>query len=141
MGTRQHHWPYDGQHVLYLQDRQGDENWNIYAVDLASGATRNLTQSGSVHAMIYGLSPDRPGTVAVGINDRDARWHNIYEINIATGERRLLLRNDQELVGFVLDRQFNVRIAMRALAAAVAQRSVTTEPDLRRCCWFRGKTV
>jgi dipeptidyl aminopeptidase/acylaminoacyl peptidase len=114
-GIHRHFWPYDSRYLLYLQDRDGDENWNIHAVELASGATRNLTPLDGVHAMIHGASPDRPGTVAVGLNDRDARWHDIYDIDIATGERRLVLRNDEELVGFVLDRQLTVRLATRTL--------------------------
>ena len=114
-GIRQHYWPHDGQHLLYLQDRQGDENWNVYAIDLASGAVRNLTPIDGVHAIIVGLSPERPGTIAVGLNDRDARWHDIYEIDIATGARRLVLRNDDDLAGFVLDRQLAVRLATQTL--------------------------
>jgi dipeptidyl aminopeptidase/acylaminoacyl peptidase len=114
-GIHQHFWPYDSRYLLYLQDRDGDENWNIHAVELASGAARNLTPLDGVHAIVHGVSPDRPGTVAVGLNDRDARWHDIYEIDIATGERRLVLRNDEELVGFVLDRRLTIRLATRTL--------------------------
>ena len=114
-GIRQHYWPHDGQHLLYLQDRQGDENWNIYAIDLAGGAVRNLTPLDGVHATIVGLSPERPGTIAVGLNDRDARWHDVYEIDIATGARRLVLRNDDNLAGFVVDRQLAVRLATQTL--------------------------
>jgi dipeptidyl aminopeptidase/acylaminoacyl peptidase len=114
-GIRQHFWAYDGRHLLYLQDRAGDENWTIHAVELASGAARNLTPLEGVHAIVPASSPDRPGTVAVGLNDRDARWHDIYEIDIATGERRLVLRNDEELAGFVLDRQLTIRLATRML--------------------------
>ena len=114
-GIRLHYWPHDGRHMLYLQDRQGDENWNIYAIDLASGAARNLTPLDRVHATIAGLSPDRPGTIAVGLNDRESRWHDIYEVDIATGERRLILHNDASLAGFVLDRQLAVRLATQTL--------------------------
>ena len=29
----------------------------------------------------------------VGLNDRDAEWHDVYEIDIVTGERKLVLQN------------------------------------------------
>src|SRR5258708_5939890 len=114
-GIHQHFWPYDSRHLLYLQDRDGDENWNIHAVDVASGTARNLTPLDGVHAIVQGSSPSRPGTVAVALNDRDARRHDIYEVDLATGERRLVLRNDAELAGFVLDRQLTIRLAIRTL--------------------------
>src|SRR4051812_34451887 len=114
-GIRLHLWAYDGRHVLYAQDHDGDENWNIHALDVDSGETRNLTPLRDVHATIQRLSPARPGALAVGLNDRDPRWHDLYEIDIATGERRLLFRNDQELFNFLLDREFAIRLATRTL--------------------------
>jgi dipeptidyl aminopeptidase/acylaminoacyl peptidase len=114
-GIQQHCWPYDGRHLLYLQDQRGNENWNIYAVDVASGETRNLTPLDGVHAIILAATPDRPDTLSVGLNDRDARWHDVYEIDIATGERRLILRNEEEFSQFVLDRNLAIRLATKTL--------------------------
>src|SRR6266404_5332006 len=114
-GIQLHVWTYDGDHLLYIQDRNGDENWHVYAVDVASGAARNLTPIDGVHATLAGASPDRPDTLVIGLNDRDARWHDLYEIDISTADRRLILRNEDELSGFVLDRRLNVRLASRSL--------------------------
>ena len=114
-GIRLHLWAYDGRHILYAQDRDGDENWNIYAIDIAGGEPRNLTPLPGIHAAIERLSPARPHAVAVLLNDRDPRWHDVYEVDIVSGERRLLFRNDQELFGFLLDREFALRLASRTL--------------------------
>src|SRR5580704_2680646 len=108
-------WTHDRTHLLYVQDRDGDENWHVYAVDVAGGTTHDLTPVDGVHAMLAGVSPDRPNTVVVGLNDRDARWHDLYEIDAGSAERRLLLRNEEELSGFVLDRALRVRLATREL--------------------------
>ena len=35
-------------------------------------------------------SRDVPGEVAVKINDRDARWHDLYRIDLTTGQRTLI---------------------------------------------------
>ncbi len=35
-GIRTFQWAADNAHLLYLQDRDGDENWHIYAVDVAA---------------------------------------------------------------------------------------------------------
>jgi acetyl esterase/lipase len=114
-GIQFHMWTHDRAHVLYIQDRDGDENWHVFAVDVGSGAERDLTPVDGVHATLAGASPDRPDTIVIGLNDRDASWHDLYEIDIATADRRLLLRNEDELSGFVLDRELRVRLAAREL--------------------------
>ena len=43
------------------------------------------------------LSWKKPGVVAVGLNDRVPEWHDLYEIDIATGKRTLIEKNDQEI--------------------------------------------
>src|SRR6202030_3092163 len=48
-GIEFHVWTYDRAHLLYIQDRDGDENWHVYAVDVLSGAVRNLTPVDGVH--------------------------------------------------------------------------------------------
>ena len=40
---RGYHWAYTGDHILYSQDKAGDENWHIYATDVATGETKDLT--------------------------------------------------------------------------------------------------
>ncbi len=53
-----------------------------------------------------------PEEILVGINDRDQHWfHDVYRINIVTGERELVVKNDQ-FVGFVADDDYNVKVAV-----------------------------
>jgi hypothetical protein len=87
-GIRQHFWSYDNKHVLFLQDEGGDENWHLHAADVATGTTRDLTPYKGVQAQVAGLSWKKPLVVAVGLNDRVPEWHDLWEVNIATGKRR-----------------------------------------------------
>jgi dipeptidyl aminopeptidase/acylaminoacyl peptidase len=115
-GIRQHFWMANGTHVLYLQDQGGDENWRLHGVEIATGTDRDLTPIAGVQAQVIGLSPERPGTVLVGLNDRVPEWHDVYEIEVATGERRLVLKNEENLAGFFEDLQLVPRLATRSLA-------------------------
>ena len=54
-----------------------------------------------------------PASLAVALNDRDKAWHDIYRIDIRTGERELLFENRSELAGIVLDRQLMPRLAIK----------------------------
>ncbi|MBM4219577.1 MAG: S9 family peptidase [Gammaproteobacteria bacterium] len=115
-GIRQHFWMPNGTHVLYLQDQGGDENWRLHGVEIATGNDRDLTPLPGVQAQLIGLSPERPGTALVGLNDRVPEWHDVYEIDVATAERKLVLKNEENLVGFTEDLQLVPRLASRSLA-------------------------
>jgi dipeptidyl aminopeptidase/acylaminoacyl peptidase len=98
-------------HVLFYKDKNGDENFNLWCVGLDGSDARNLTPDRDVLAYIIGFHYHDPNLIAVGINDRDARWHDLYIIDIRTGERRLLYENTNEIVRFILDRNLNLRLA------------------------------
>ena len=112
-GIRFYGWAYDSLHVLYMQDEGGSEDFHIYAVTIASGETRDLTPAAGVQARIHDMSLDAPNTVAIAINDRDKAWHDLYRIDIRSGERELLFENRQELSRIVLDRQLRPRLASK----------------------------
>lgn len=111
-GIRSYFWAFDNRHILYIQDKDGDENWHVYATDLTNDETRDLTPLPGVQARIEGVSHKLPGDIMVGLNDRDAKLHDVYRVNIATGDRKLVQQNDG-YVGFVTDDDFNVRLATK----------------------------
>jgi dipeptidyl aminopeptidase/acylaminoacyl peptidase len=111
-GIRVYFWAFDSQHVLYLQDRGGDENWRVYAVDLATGAERDLTPFDKVQARIEQVSPRHPGEILISTNDRDEQLHDVYRVKLASGERQLVQKNEG-YVGFSFDDDYRVRLASR----------------------------
>jgi dipeptidyl aminopeptidase/acylaminoacyl peptidase len=109
-GIRQYFWAYDNSHILYLQDEGGNENWRIYAVDLKSGKTTDLTPLNDVQAQIVQVSHKFPHEIMVGLNDREPhQYHDIYRVNIDTGERTLVYKNDQ-FISVDADDAFNIRL-------------------------------
>lgn len=98
-------------HVLYQKDHDGDENFNLWCVGLDGAAARNLTPDRDVLAIILGMHHEKTHLIAVGLNDRDARWHDVYIVDIRTGERRLVYENTSEIARFVLDSRLNLRLA------------------------------
>jgi dipeptidyl aminopeptidase/acylaminoacyl peptidase len=115
-GIRQHHWADDGRHILFMQDEGGDENWRVYSVDVESRKQVDLTPLDKVRAEIVGLSHERPDVALIALNDRTPEYHDLYEINIASGERKLVERNDQEFAGYLEDLQLHPRLAVKTLA-------------------------
>jgi dipeptidyl aminopeptidase/acylaminoacyl peptidase len=115
-GIRQHFWAFDNKHVLYLQDDGGDENWHVYAVDVATATAKDLTPYKGVQAQVAGLSWRKPGVVAIGMNDRAAEWHDLYEVNIVTAKRTLVEKNEQEFGGYDVDLDLKPKLALKSLA-------------------------
>lgn len=111
-GIRVYGWTYTNEHILYIQDKEGDENWRAYSVNLNTGETIDLTPLEGVQARIQQFSPKFPNEFLVALNDRVPQLHDLYRVNIDTGESTLVLENEGFL-GFVTDDDFNVRFAMR----------------------------
>jgi dipeptidyl aminopeptidase/acylaminoacyl peptidase len=116
-GIRFHGWAWNSAHVFYLQDEGGTEEWRVYAVPIPGGKALDLTPLAGVTAYVHALSPDQPGVAAIAINDRDKAWHDLYRVDIATGEREVILENREQFSSIVLDRQLRPRLATKTRAA------------------------
>jgi dipeptidyl aminopeptidase/acylaminoacyl peptidase len=114
-GIRAYFWAYTNEHVLYVQDQNGDENWHVYAVSLADNTTQDLTPLANVAAQIEAVSERAPKEILIGLNDRDQQYHDIYRVNISTGERKLVEQNKQGFAGYLTDEDLKVRFAMQYL--------------------------
>lgn len=114
-------WSRDSRYILYIQDKGGDENYNIYAVNPAdepepeSGVplARNLTDLENVRTVIYAVPRNTPDHIVVGLNDRNPALHDAYRLNIASGELEFLFQNDHNIVQWNVDDDGNLRFAMR----------------------------
>jgi dipeptidyl aminopeptidase/acylaminoacyl peptidase len=94
-GIRSYLWAYTGVHLLYVQDKNGDENWRLYVVDLQSDAVQDLTPFEGVQSRLVEVSPKHPAEVIVGLNQRHPQWHDLYRVNLVTSERTILLQHDR----------------------------------------------
>jgi dipeptidyl aminopeptidase/acylaminoacyl peptidase len=112
-GIRIYFWAPSNDDVIYLQDKGGDENWRVYITDVESKQTRDLTPLDNVQARIAAVNHEYPNEIIVALNDRNPQLHDLYRVNLATGERELIEKNEQGFVGYTLDDDFNVRLAMR----------------------------
>ncbi len=122
---RSYFWSHDSKYILYSQDSGGDENFNIYAIDPTVAAdpktgvppTRPLTNLKGVRTQIFSVPRAKPDILYIGLNDRDPRWHDLYELRISTGEKTLLRKNTENIAGWVFDHDGALRLAARTNSA------------------------
>jgi dipeptidyl aminopeptidase/acylaminoacyl peptidase len=110
-GIRQYYWAHDGKHLLYLQDAGGDENFHLFATELSTGKTRDLTPFTGVRAQGVDLDEKYPDSILVGLNKRNKAVFDMHRITISTGEEKLDTENPGNIVGWNADKEFNVRAA------------------------------
>ena len=110
-GIQNYFWAHTSNHILYLQDRKGDENWRLNCVDLRMNDIRDLTPFEGVQARVQAVSHKFPEEVIVGLNNRDPMWHDVYRVNVITGDRTLVLQHDR-FAEVIVDDDYRLRFAM-----------------------------
>ena len=108
----QYFWSPDSTALMYVQDKEGDENYLLYKVDVASGAESCLTPFENTRVQVVGASETIRDRILVGLNNRDPQWHDVWSLNLSTGALDLVLENN-EWAGFETDDSLTLRWAMR----------------------------
>jgi dipeptidyl aminopeptidase/acylaminoacyl peptidase len=129
-GIRTHFWAYNNEQIIYLQDLGGDENWQVHAVNVQTQEDRNLTPFEEIlgpdnqpvtmpngkklrpRAEIQEVSYKFPNKILIGLNNRNPQFHDIYQLNIITGEMEMIQQNDRFL-GFQTDDDYQIKYALQ----------------------------
>jgi dipeptidyl aminopeptidase/acylaminoacyl peptidase len=106
-------WSPDGRYILVLKDVGGEEHSQLWVANLEKRTVVNMTADPAVQTKIVKLSKRRPGEILVGMNIRDRRYRDIYRIDLATGQRTEVLRNERDYIDVVADPDFNIRLGVR----------------------------
>lgn len=114
-------WSRDSKYILYVQDKAGDENFKVYAVqpkrdakDTSLPESKSLTNFEHIRVYIYGVARKKKNVIFIGINDRDPAWHDLYALNISNGKLKLIRKNTTRIVQWIFDREDQLRMAIRS---------------------------
>jgi dipeptidyl aminopeptidase/acylaminoacyl peptidase len=113
---RQYFWAPDSRQILFINDKGGDENFLLYGVDVVSARERALTPFEKTRVQIVNISSDVKDRILVGVNNRDARWHDVHSLDLATGKLTPVLMNTGGYAGYLADEQLNIRGATKSRA-------------------------
>ncbi|MFH2204861.1 MAG: S9 family peptidase [Elusimicrobiota bacterium] len=130
-GIRAYFWAEDSRTLVYLQDKDGDENWHLHQVDSESGEVRDLTPFPEAQAQVVMTDPKFPHEFLAAINVRDKKLHDMYRIDLRTGEARLVTENPGDVIQWLPDSNFKIRACRAQLANGSSQlrvRDTESEP-------------
>lgn len=108
-------WAYTGQHILLPEDNQGDENDHILCLDIATGERKNLTPFGKSKSSMLKRSQKFPSEILVYNNKRNAKWFDVYKINIETGKSEKIFENNA-YTEMVFNENFEPKVLLKVLS-------------------------
>jgi len=96
----------EDERLLFTMDNNGNEIYHLFVRE-RDGSTRELTPDSSARASFYGWARDEQ-RFFYGYTGRDPRLTDIYEMDLATMEPKMLYRNDEayEFGGISGDEQY-----------------------------------
>lgn len=109
-GIRQYFWSYDNKHIIYAQDKDGDENEHLFSVNIDSGEIIDVTPLQEVKAGIASVSKNFPDHMLVMLNDRRKDLFDLYLLNLKDSKLTLIYQNDSYM-DIDIDDDFQIRFA------------------------------
>ncbi|MBV9277711.1 MAG: S9 family peptidase, partial [Candidatus Eremiobacteraeota bacterium] len=106
-------WQPDSKHILFLQDKAGDENFQLLQADVTTARSRDLTPFAGARTIIDDVDPAFPNTMLVDLNRRDKRVFDVYRLNLRTGSMTMDTQNPGNVAGWLADNAMRVRAAVR----------------------------
>lgn len=97
--------------LVFLQDKGGNENFHLYAVDSDGKNNKELTPGDEVLAQIIDDLEDNDKEMIIGLNKRNPQFFDAYKLNIETGEMVMVAENPGNITGWLTDNKGNIRIA------------------------------
>ena len=101
----------NNQRIVYVQDKNGDENYKLYGVNIDGSNFKILTPFEKVRVGIIDDLEDNPNEMIIQMNKRDPRVFDAYRININTGKMKMIAQNPGNISRWITDWKGNIRLA------------------------------
>jgi dipeptidyl aminopeptidase/acylaminoacyl peptidase len=102
----------NNKRIGYVMDKDGDENWHGYAVDIDGSNYKELTPFKDVQTRLVDELEDDDDHVLISLNKRDRRIFDVYRLNVNTGTLALVAENPGTVTHWLADNQGKLRIAV-----------------------------
>jgi dipeptidyl aminopeptidase/acylaminoacyl peptidase len=105
-------WAPRGDVILYSQDFEGNENNQLYSISLKDGKVKNLTSFPNVQANVLAADKMFPDELLVTMNKDNPKLHDVYRLDLITGQLTKIAENTGTITEWLTDRDFQVRGAL-----------------------------
>jgi dipeptidyl aminopeptidase/acylaminoacyl peptidase len=105
-------WVHTNSHIIFFQDRDGDENWRASSVNIRNNAVVPLSPSEGVKSFLAQIDRKFPNDVLLMHNGRDKHYFDLYRVTVQNGSSELLYEN-KEYAALLADGDFQLRLGIR----------------------------
>ena len=99
-------------HILYVKDNGGDENFHLYSVQISNMQKTDLTPFPETTVIIIDDLPDDPYKIIIGTNQRNKEIFDPYLVDVRDGKVELLIENPGNITSWLTDHKGEIRIAI-----------------------------
>lgn len=99
-------------HIIYLRDFAGDENFHLSSVAIDGSELIDLTPFEGVRVDIVDDLEDHPTDMLISMNKRNPEIFDVYRINVTTGDMRMVAENPGNITAWETDHDGNIRIGI-----------------------------
>jgi len=86
-------WTDDSKHIVFLKDNNGSKSYQLYSINVESRDLKNHTAAfKAITAKIFKVIGHK---VAVGINDRNPNYHDIFILDTSNDSLTKIFENDR----------------------------------------------
>jgi dipeptidyl aminopeptidase/acylaminoacyl peptidase len=97
------------ERILFIKDTAGDENYQLYGVNLDGSDLRAYTAFPGVRTTLIDDLEDVPNEVIIGMNKRQPEIFDPYRLNLETGELTQLAENPGNWQSYMTDHEGKLR--------------------------------
>lgn len=97
--------------IIYIQDKGGDENFHLYAVDIDGSNPKDLTPFDKVTVQVIDDLKENEKEMIIAMNKNNPQLFDVYRINVTTGEMEMIAENPGNITGWITDHEGKLRIA------------------------------
>lgn len=102
----------NGHRILYIKDTAGDENFQLYGVNVDGTDSKAYTAFPKVRTTIIDPLENIDSLVIIGLNKRNPQVFDPYRLNLNNGELTQLAENPGNIQGWMTDHNGKLRVAL-----------------------------
>lgn len=102
-------WAHTNNHIFFRQDTDGNENWELFVLDVATKKVSPVISRAQVRVQSYHLSPLDTQNAIVIMNSRDHSLYDAYKYHIPSGHLSIVARNDGTVKSWHVDNNLKIR--------------------------------
>jgi len=114
-GIQMHSWARNSKYILFVQDKNGDYNWHLFATDIEKRKTTDLTPFSGVSVWFVADSTEKPNEILIVMNKESKLIQDVYKLNIVNGNIELVQKNPGNVISWVANNRLEILGAVTVL--------------------------